>query len=127
MSLTIPDLGHLSWESIAEYRERSGSVEARGLLRGFEEAALAQEPEDVADYLAKVSREITGAFLSALADTEVSIPKVAAREAASVAAGFVPILGPVIGPAAGVAGAFGQRAEQRESGVLALARLRRST
>lgn len=127
LSLLIPDLRRLTWESIADYRERPGSVEARGLLRGFEEAAIKQEPGDAVDYLEKVSGEITGALLGSLSDTEVNIPKTIAREAATVAAGFVPIVGPGIGAAAGVAEAIGRRIEQRESGVLALATLRRQT
>lgn len=51
LGFLVPNLGQLSWESIAKYREHPGSVEARGKLREFEQRALNQEPEDAKDYL----------------------------------------------------------------------------
>jgi hypothetical protein len=125
LAIVAPNLQQLSWESIAEYRELPGSVEARGLLREFEEKARAQEPADAADYLSKVGASITEALFAALADTRVNLPKAIGREAASLAVGFVPVVGWAIGPAAGIAAALGERAEQRADGLLALASLRR--
>lgn len=124
LAIVAPNLQQLTWESIAEYRELPGSVEARGLLREFEEKARAQEPADAADYLSKVGASITEALFAALADTRVNLPKEIAREAASLAVGFVPVVGWAIGPAAGIAAALGERAEQRADGLLALASLR---
>lgn len=125
LAFMVPNLEYLPWEAIAEHRERPGSVEARGLLREVEEKALAEEPGDAAAYLEKVKVSITDGLAAALAETEVNVPEVVSREVANLAVSFVPIAGTAIGPLAGVAAALGERAEQRESGIFALVKLRR--
>lgn len=126
LAFMVPNLEHLPWEEIAEHRERSGSVEARGLLREVEEKALAEEPGDAAAYLEKVKASITDGLAAALVETEVNMPKVVGREVVNLAVSFVPIVGQGIGSLAGIATALGERAEQRESGIFALVKLRRT-
>ena len=124
LSFMVPNLEHLSWESIAEYRDRQGSVEARGLLREFETIAIEQEPGDVEDYLEKVRVSIMDALVGALLETEADIPRVVGKEVASLAVSVVPVVGSFIGAAAGIAEVLGQRLEQRQSGLFSLLKLR---
>jgi hypothetical protein len=127
LAFMVPNIEHLPWESIAEFRERPGSVEARGLLREVEEKALSQEAGDAEAYLETVKALITDGLAAALLETEVNLPKVLAREAVTLAVSFVPIVGAGIGTAAGIAAALGEKVEQRESGLLALVKLRQVT
>jgi hypothetical protein len=124
LSFLVPNVEHLSWESIAEYRDRQGSVEARGLLREFETIAIEQEPGDVEDYLAKVRASIMDALVAALLETEANVPRVVGKEVASLAVSVVPIVGSFIGAAAGITEVLGQRLEQRESALFSLLKLR---
>jgi hypothetical protein len=124
LSFMVPNLEHLSWESIAEYRDRQGSVEARGLLREFETIAIEQEPGDVEDYLEKVRVSIMDALVAALLETEADVPRVVGKEVASLAVSVVPVVGSFIGAAAGIAEVLGQRLEQRQSGLFSLLKLR---
>lgn len=124
LSFAVPSLGHLPWEAIAEFRERRGCVEAREMLRSVEAVARSQELGDAEDYRRQIGESIMDAMAGALVETEADLPGVFSREAVGLAVSFVPLVGQFMGPAAGIAEVLGQRAEQRASGIFALAKLR---
>jgi hypothetical protein len=124
LGILVPDLGKLSWNRIAEYREHPGSVEARAKLREFEQRALGQDSGDARDYLNKIKASITDDLMAGLAETEVKLSKAIAAEAVKAGVSFLPVIGPFIGPASTVSEALRERAEQRQRWYFALMKLR---
>jgi hypothetical protein len=45
LAITVPNVGSLPWEAIAEFREHPGSQEARARLRQFDARGAAGERE----------------------------------------------------------------------------------
>lgn len=68
LSILAPNVGSLSWESIAEFREHGGAMEARGKLREFEERALAAEPDDPLECQRETFRAVSEALMSVIRD-----------------------------------------------------------
>jgi hypothetical protein len=127
LAVAVPSIGHLSWEAIAEFRERPGSIEAREMLRSVEDVARDQEHRDAESYLRTINASIMDAMAGALIETDVNLSRTVGREAVGIAVSFIPIVGPVVGPAIGIAEALHQRAEQRANGIYALMTLRRGS
>jgi hypothetical protein len=95
LSILVPNVGPLPWEAILEFREHPGSAEARECLRGFDEKAAREEPQDAYDFLKQVSREVTQAYRATIDELKPNLPAALAKEVTLGAVSLVPTIGPV--------------------------------
>jgi hypothetical protein len=86
----VPGVGGLPWETIAEFRDHHGNIEARAKLREAEERALTQDPGDAAEFFARVAPEITSELFGVIRDLQGSTGLDIAKHAAHTAASLVP-------------------------------------
>jgi hypothetical protein len=96
LSVLVPNLGAAPWETVVEFREHRGSVEARAQLREFERLAAEQEPRDAYDFLKKVSQEVNRAYRAAVEELAPSLPEAMAKELLLTAISLTSVIGPVI-------------------------------
>ncbi|MDX8153370.1 hypothetical protein SK069_17360 [Patulibacter brassicae] len=124
LEIAAPNLGALRWEEILDFREHPGAKEARALLLSFERVAAAEEPSDAADFLRKVSQQVTDALLNALADRRTNVPRAVAGEAVKTGISLIPVVGPFLEKAATAAQIGRAVSTERRSGIAALMKLR---
>lgn len=125
LGVVVPDVGDLTWEEISEFRDHPGSNEARARLREVEEYAVTQEPADVLEFHARVSREVADMLFAVIADMSGTVTGGVAREAANVGISFIPFVGPILGPGVSMAETLNERIHNRRSWHAALMKLRR--
>lgn len=98
LSIVVPDLTHLPWGAIAEFRDHPGSHEARHRLRDFDANARLGE-FDICDrqrFDRLVAHEITRSLMAAWRETRPKIKIELPKEAALTGIGFVPLVGPAL-------------------------------
>lgn len=117
------NVGVLPWEAVVEFREHGGSVEARAMLREFEEKAAREEPEDAAAFLRGVSQDVTAAMATAAAAQRQRWPIRAAATGLGTVVGFEPHIGPFAGSALTAAVWGWETIRERKSWTAALMRL----
>jgi hypothetical protein len=122
LALLVPDLVHLPWEAIAEFRAHPGSHEARHRLRDFDAKAQAQELEvgEIGQFEQRVGAEITGSLLAAWVDTRPRLGRDVAKEAAKTGIGFIPLVGPAVSAGVSIAESTLRRREHDRSWLSAL-------
>ncbi len=123
LSVLVPDLTKVPWEAVVEYREHSGSAEARDRLREFERLAQEEEPQDAYDFLRKVSQEVNKAYRAAMVDLAPSFPEELAKEILLTAVSVASVIGPVVEKAASLTSAAREARAFNRSWVAALMRI----
>lgn len=123
VQIAAPNLDALEWEQVLEFRGHPGALEARQMLREWEQAAADQEPGDANEFLMKVSQETMQGMLAALHEQQPKLGRTVVEEAAKTAVGFVPIVGAFIGGAVSVGETAAERLRESRSGIAALMKL----
>ncbi len=127
LSILVPNVGALPWETVLEFREHPGSQEAREMLRGFEQRAGDSEAAGALEYLRSISQQVAGAYAQALEDQRPRLGDELAKEAVKAGVSFVPAVGPLVEKTATAAQLMRSERRQRRSWTAAIMRLQRST
>lgn len=124
LAVLVPNLAHLPWEAVLEYRDHAGSVEAREKLRIYDQRAAATDPEDLAALQLHVFQDITTDLLAAIRELQGSAAQRFGEEAAKTAVSFIPVAGPFLGPGASLLELLRDVLQERQSWHAALMKLR---
>jgi hypothetical protein len=125
LDIVAPNVGVLPWEAVVEFREHSGSTEARARLREFEALAASQDPQDAYDFLKRVSREVNQAYLDAIHSLAPSLPENLAKEALLTLISVTSVIGPVLEKIGSVGNTITEMREFNRSWIAALMHLQR--
>lgn len=125
LEVLAPDLSGLPWETVLEFRDHPGSVEARAMLREFEEKAAEEEPADARAFFRGVQAQVTGALLWMIEGTRVPLPERMATEVVKQAVGIFPVVGQIAGAGLAAAELATEWHRGRHSWTAALMVLRR--
>jgi len=120
LEILVPNVGALPWEAVVEWREHSGSAEARGKLREFEQRAAESEPEDATAFLTQVAREVVAGYQAAYEELLPSLPEQLQKELAKTLVSFIPVAGPFVEKGASFADIVAQAVQHRRSWVAAM-------
>ena len=111
LEIVAPNLGHIRWEQVVEFREHAGCREAREKLKQFEQHALDAVPTDRADFQLALGQEITRDYMLAFEDMKPRLGLDAFRQALTTSVSTVV---PAVGPMANLMETrFRQRQHQR--------------
>ena len=125
LEIFLPNVAELPWEAISDFREHPGSHDARGKLRSIEERAAADGPEP-SDFTRRLAEEITNDLLAAVNEQRGSVGKKLAKEAATTAVSFFPVVGPALGPGVSPSETVTEVVKDRRSWHAALMLLRQA-
>lgn len=123
LSILVPNVGALTWEAVAEFREHPGCEEARGQLREFERRASAGDAEDAAAYLRTIAQDVTASYMQALHDRRTKIGTELVEEALKTGVSLVPGVGPIAEKAATVTALAADAQRERRSWTSAIFKL----
>ena len=126
LSILIPNVGSLSWEAIAEFREHPGCVEAREMLRLFELKAAELEPEGDTVDLQILASEVADAYAGALEDSRTRLGAELSKEAIKTSVSLVPGIGPIAEKVATTVQVAREWGRQRRSWTSAICKLKDS-
>jgi hypothetical protein len=98
LQIVAPNLGHVPWDAVCEFRDHTGCREAREKLRSVEQRALADDPADLAEFRLRLGQEMTHDYMLAFDDMKPSLGLDAFRQALTTTVStFVPPVGPMAG------------------------------